>query len=60
MRSSSPSASVAKRLVRRGTLADPAVSSTFLEALADPKHEEHVNYVRWNAGESLIAPRLNI
>ena len=24
----------------------------FLEALADPKHEEHENYVRWNEGDT--------
>ena len=24
----------------------------FLEALADPKHEEHENYVRWNGGNT--------
>lgn len=24
----------------------------FLEALADPRHEEHDNYVRWNGGDT--------
>jgi hypothetical protein len=32
----------------------------FLEALADPNHEEHENYVRWNGGDTFDRTAFNL
>ncbi|HEY5304122.1 MAG TPA: plasmid pRiA4b ORF-3 family protein [Acidimicrobiales bacterium] len=32
----------------------------FLEALADPQHEEHENYVRWNDGDTFDRTAFNL